>query len=330
MKKSTDFSLVALLLVMLFFPMRVNAMALRGDVNGDSEVSIGDVSEVINYLMRGYWSDGQSGALINLRGDVTFDGEVAINDVAELVNYLLRGTWTDEQSVSTRSFNVNGVEFTMVRVEGGSFMMGATDEQDADAWEWEKPAHQVTLSSYCIAQTEVTQALWQAVMGYNPSFFVGNSLLPVEKVSWNDCQLFITRLNDLTGQHFRLPTEAEWEFAARGGRLTHGWKYAGGDDIDAVAWYVDNAEDATHPVATMGANELGLYDMSGNVWEWCQDVYGTYSDAPQVNPTGTTVGSYRVYRGGGWNGSARSCRVTYRFDRSPTATYNNQGFRLAL
>ena len=211
----------------------------------------------------------------------------------------------------------------MVYVEGGTFKMGSKKSSD------EMPIHEVRLNSFSIGQTEVTQELWEAVMGANPSIRKGLKR-PVDNVSWNDCQLFITRLNDLTGQHFRLPTEAEWEFAARGGRMTHGWKYAGGDDIDAVAWYVDNAEDATHPVATMGANELGLYDMSGNVWEWCQDVYGTYSDAPQVNPTGTTVGTYRVYRGGGWNGSARSCRVTYRFDRSPTATYNNQGFRLAL
>ena len=266
MKKSTYFLFGALLFV-FSFPILGNAQPLRGDVDCNGEVSISDVAEVVNYLLRGTWSDGSTGGIDDMRGDVDFDGEVSIADVTELINYLLRGTWTDEQTACTRTYNVNGVDFTMIRVEGGSYMMGATAEQGSDAWDWEQPAHQVTLSSYCIGQTEVTQALWQAVMGYNPSYFSGNLQYPVEKVSWNDCQLFISRLNQLTGLCFRLPTEAEWEFAARGGNKTLGWKYSGGNDIDVVAWYIDNAGESTHQVATMSANELGLYDMSGNVWE---------------------------------------------------------------
>lgn len=327
---SINLRLALLVCLILAFPLCLLSQPLRGDVNCDGEVNIIDVDELINYLLRDTWSDGQSGELIDMRGDADLNGEVTIGDVNELINYLLRDSWTDEYEVSTRVFDVNGVKFTMLRVEGGSFVMGATEEQGDDAWEWEKPSHVVTVSSYTLGQTEVTQALWQAVMGYNPSFFVSDPQLPVEKVSWDDCQVFIARLNTITGQRFRLPTEAEWEYAARGGNMSRGWKYAGSNEIDDVAWYQDNAAGGTHVVATLQCNELGLFDMSGNVWEWCQDVYGPYPTSPQVNPTGPAAGTYRVYRGGGWNSSPRSCRVSYRFDRSPSATYNNQGLRLAM
>ena len=190
--------------------------------------------------------------------------------------------------------------------------MGATSEQGSDAYSDEKPVHQVTLSDYYIGETEVTQELWQAVMGSNPSSFTGSGLLPVEYVSWDDCQTFITKLNVLTGMQFRLPTEAEWEFAARGGNSSQGYKYSGSNNIDDVAWYGSNSNYNTHEVGTKAPNELGLYDMSGNVWEWCQDWYGSYSSSAQTNPTGPTSGSYRVFRGGGWGSIARACRVSYR------------------
>ena len=153
--------------------------------------------------------------------------------------------------------------------------MGATSEQGEDADSDEKPAHQVTLSDYYIGETEVTQALWKAVMGTNPSNFKGDSN-PVEKVSWNDCQEFIRKLNSLTGRTFRLPTEAEWECAARGGNQSKGYKYSGSNKIKDVAWYDGNSKDKTHAVKTKPSNELGLYDMSGNVNEWCWDLYGAY------------------------------------------------------
>lgn len=227
-----------------------------------------------------------------------------------------------------QTFTVNGVQFTMVAVKGGTFTMGATSEQGSDADEDEKPAHEVTLSDYYIGQTEVTQALWKAVMGSNPSYFVGDNL-PVENMSWNDCQVFIQKLNQLTGKQFRLPTEAEWEYAARGGRKSRGYKYAGSNDIGLVAWYEDNSGTGTHPVATKQANELGIYDMSGNVWEWCSDWYGDYQSSSQSDPQGPSSGFSRVGRGGSCYSSARYCRVSSRSSGTPDDRFGDLGLRLS-
>ena len=243
----------------------------------------------------------------------------------------------------TETFTVNDVSFTMVPVEGGTFIMG-TDYNSPDDFYWEQPAHEVTLSSYFIGQSEVTQALWQAVMGENPSYFSSrnnydtNLQRPVECVSWNDCQTFITKLNQLTGRTFRLPTEAEWEFAARGGNQSQGYEYSGSNNLDDVAWYwysipsriSGNAGYGTQTVATKAPNELGLYDMSGNVWEWCQDYWGgIYSSEAQTNPVGPSTGDTHVYRGGSW-GSYKGCRVSYRVSEKPTFTLFDIGLRLAL
>ena len=233
-------------------------------------------------------------------------------------------------SSSKETFTVNGVSFTMVRVDGGTFTMGATEEQGSDAYDIEKPAHQVTLSSYMIGETEVTQALWQAVMGNNPSRFTGDSSRPVEKVSWNDCQEFIKKLNSMTGKTFRLPTEAEWEYAARGGNKSKHYKYSGSNNIDDVAWYDGNSGNHTHRVKTKSPNKLGLYDMSGNVWEWCSDWYGGYSSSAQTNPKGASSASSRVDRGGGWYYDAGSCRVSNRNYWSPVNRFEDLGLRLAL
>lgn len=231
-------------------------------------------------------------------------------------------------SYSNGTLTVNGIKYNMVWVDGGTFRMGATSEQGSEISD-EKPVHSVTLSGYYIGKTEVTQALWQAVMGSNPSYFEGDDL-PVEQVSWDDCQEFIRKLNSLTGQNFRLPTEAEWEFACRGGNNSRGYKYSGSNYIDNVAWYDGNSGDKTHPVATKSPNELGIYDMSGNVWEWCADWYGDYSSGRQTNPKGPYGGSGRVGRGGSWSISAWGCRSSGRGYGSPPGRSYGLGLRLAL
>lgn len=225
----------------------------------------------------------------------------------------------------SQTFTVNGVKFTMVPVEGGTFTMGVTSEQGGYAGD---KAHQVTLSDYYIGQTEVTQALWKAVMGSNPSDSKGDNL-PVEQVSWDDCQVFIQKLNQLTGKQFRLPTEAEWEYAARGGRKSRGYKYAGGNNIGLVAWCGDNSGNETHPVATKQANELGVYDMSGNVWEWCSDWYDGYQSSSQSDPQGPSSGSCRVGRGGGCYNVAGGCRVSIRSASTPGYRDDYLGLRLS-
>ena len=228
------------------------------------------------------------------------------------------------------TITIKGVQFKMLRVKGGTFQMGATSEQGSDAYDDEYPVHSVTLSDYYIGQTEVTQELWEVVMGSNPSYFEGDNQCPVENVSWNDCQEFIKKLNRLTGKNFRLPTEAEWEYAARGGNKSKGYKYSGSNDADAVAWYYKNSGDKTHPVAQKQVNELGLYDMSGNVLEWCQDWRGKYSSHSQSNPKGANTGSSRVLRGGSWRNDARHARVSFRSNSAPDCRYGSYGLRLVL
>ena len=232
-----------------------------------------------------------------------------------------------ETGYSNGVLKVNGVEYPMVYVSGGSFDMGATSEQGSDADSDEQPVHRVTLSSYRIGKYEVTQELWEAVMGSNPSHFKG-ARHPVEMVSWDDCQRFINKLNELTGQNFRLPTEAEWEFAARGGNSSRGYKYSGSNNVDNVAWYYGNSGNTTHNVGTKSPNELGIYDMSGNVWEWCSDWKGNYSSASKTNPKGPGSGSYRVFRGGSWDRG--NGRVSYRACNTPDFRDNDLGFRLCL
>ena len=221
---------------------------------------------------------------------------------------------------------MKGVSFNMVRVPGGTFTMGCTGEQGSDCDNDEKPAHRVTLSSYAIGETEVTQALWEAVMGSNPIYFKGADR-PVEKVSWNDCQEFIRKLNALTDGKFRMPTEAEWEYAARGGGKEN-TKYSGSNNLGEVGWYDGNSGGSTHPVKGKKPNALGLYDMSGNVWEWCSDWKGSYSSGATTNPQGPSTGSYRVLRGGSWINSAGSCRASYRITDTPGYRSNRIGLRL--
>lgn len=228
-------------------------------------------------------------------------------------------------------FSVNGVSFKMIAVEGGTFTMGCTSEQGDDCFDDEKPTHQVTLSNFYIGQTEVTQGLWKAVMGSNPAYFRNGDNFPVEKVSWVDCKTFINKLNSLLssqleGKRFALPTEAQWEYAARGGQKTNGYKYSGGNTLKNVAWYGENSGNSTHYVGTKNANELGIYDMSGNVWEWCQDGYSSYSSSPQKNPLCTASGIGPVLRGGCWSGDVWG--VSARFYNEPGNRDSGFGLRL--
>lgn len=308
------------------FMQGTQPIELRGDVNTDGKVNINDVTELINYLLTDTSAAGP-------HADVDADGKLSIADVTALIHHLLSGTELAPIFSGNRVFTVGGVTFKMMAVEGGTFAMGATRSQGNGAIATEKPVHLVTLSDYCLGQTEVTQALWNAVMGSNPSNFTGDPNLPVEMVSWNDCQQFITKLNQLTGMTFRMPTEAEWEYAARGGKKTRGNMYAGGNTLSDVAWYNANAAGTTHPVGTKAPNELGIYDMSGNVYEYCQDFSDGYaypSADHQYNPTGVLSGDGRIIRGGSIDYGSDNCRIARRWGDDPDSRWKDQGLRLAL
>jgi formylglycine-generating enzyme required for sulfatase activity len=245
----------------------------------------------------------------------------ANNFINTLATQVGTGTGGGGGNNNSLTETVAGVSFDMIAVEGGTFAMGETGVAT--------PVHNVTLSNFAIGKYEVTQGLWKAVMGSNPSYFTGNDNLPVEQVSWSDATAFIAKLNELTGKAYRLPTEAEWEYAARGGKHSQGYMYSGGNDISGVAWYDGNSGSITHAVGQKTPNELGIYDLSGNVWEWCYDWYGSYSSSSQTDPQGASSGSARVDRGGGWHDSSTLCRVSYRYDHSPGYRDTHVGFRLA-
>jgi len=258
-------------------------------------------------------------------GDVNGDGLVNASDLEEIVA-IINGEKRGPQPTGIEV--IDTLPRDMIAVAGGTFTMGATADQGSDTYEDESPVHEVTLSSFKLCRIEVTQALWEAVMGSNPSETVG-ALLPVTNVSWDDCQSFITRLNEMTGHHYRLPTEAEWEYAARGGDVGTATMYAGSDVADEVAWYSDNSGNTVHAVAGKKANELGLHDMSGNVNEWCNDWYGSYSEEAVTDPQGPESGTFRVFRGGAWNYVVASCRCSIRIGFTPAYTVANVGLRLA-
>ena len=224
---------------------------------------------------------------------------------------------------------VNNLNIEMIAVQGGTFTMGCTPEQGDDCLDDERPTHRVTISDFYIGKYEVTQALWTVVMGNNPSGFKGDNL-PVERVNWEEVQQFIVKLNALTGKQYRLPTEAEWEYAARGGNKSKGYKYSGSNDVDSVAWHTGNSDNKTHAVGLKLPNELGIYDMSGNVWEWCNDSRRKYDSNEQTNPQGDLTDFTRVYRGGSWYGIANLSRVSFRYFNRIVSYYHFVGFRLAL
>ncbi|MBQ3363420.1 MAG: SUMF1/EgtB/PvdO family nonheme iron enzyme [Muribaculaceae bacterium] len=274
----TSWLLLCFFLVALAAPAQDEVSYQNGDLNSDNEVNIADVNTLIDIIL--------DGGTFSAVADVNQDGEINIADVNSILDLIL-----DEH---VKTFTVGGVSFTMIDVEGGTFQSIHSP--------------QVNLSPFAIGQTEVTQALWAAVMGSNPSYFNGADRPggldnPVEQVSWDDCQEFIAKLNEMTGRTFRLPTEAEWEFAARGGNYSHSYSFAGSDDKDEVAWHRNNSGHTTHPVAELLPNELGLYDMSGNVEEYCQDGWGNnyFRTNPLTNPIMPSTDGEHVACGGSWN-----------------------------
>lgn len=263
--------------------------------------------------------------------DVNDDGVVNVTDIVGVYNYILTGE--SGETPTEKTFKVNGVSFTMKKVEAGTFNMGGTLEQQNPETD-EIPVHTVTLTKdYYMGETEVTQELWLAVTGFGSTWTdkFGRGLnYPAYNITYDQVQTFIANLNELTGQKFRMPTEAEWEFAARGGNKSKKYQYSGSNTIDDVAWYFDNSDMTTHPVKTKQPNELGLYDMTGNVSEWCLDWYGSYESSPATNPTGPGKGSKRVCRGGNWNFGSAYCRNASRLYYISTYVNSFMGFRLAL
>ncbi len=263
-------------------------------------------------------------AVSELEGNEEREGYIVFsgNSLTDTVYIYQGGDFTE---------TIKGMSFDMVYVEGGTFQMGATSEQGRDYYSDEIPVHSVTLSDYYIGKFEVTQGLWKAIMdNNNPSNFQNGDDYPKYYVNWEEAQEFCKKLSQLTGKTYVLPTEAQWEYAARGGVKSRGYKYSGSNTIGNVAWYIYNSSSSTHPVATKQPNELGLYDMSGNVWEWCSDWYGYYSSESQSNPTGPSTGSSRVLRGGSWLDDASYCRVSYRRSNYPSDRSGNCGFRVVL
>ena len=337
-------------LLLLAIPVEAGAASLKGDADGDGAVNIADVTALIDYLLSG------DASAINLENaEVSGDGQVSIGDVTALIDYLLIGSWPSNVP-QTETFTVRGVTFTMVIVEGGTFMMGSNEEEQNPSIVMpnEYPVHEVTLSTYGIGQTEVTQELWEAVMSWHPdtsdedfdanyihpSYFSSKNgypddlQRPVESINIHKINIFLSDLKALTGREFRLPTDAEWEFAARGGNLSRGYKYSGSDDLDVVAWwgyyFNGNSGYYTNPVATKAPNELGLYDMSGNVWECTSDdAYYEYPSEPVTNPH-YVGGSGQSARGGCWAHRPWDCRPTRRFFYPIRPGSNTHGLRLAL
>ena len=230
------------------------------------------------------------------------------------------------------SFTTTDYDVDLVFLEGDTFIMGCTADKEPNCYDWEKPSHQVTLSNFYIGKYEVTQKHWIDVMGSNPSYFVGCYDCPVENVSWHEIQVFIAKLNELTGKIYRLPTEAEWEYAAKGGNQSNGYEYSGSDNINDVAWWGDgdNSSQKTNVVGQKLANELGIYDMTGNVWEWVNDWSENYTINDKINPTGPISGFLRVFRGGSWLNEPQSCRPSNRNFFTPDGKGSYLGFRLAI
>jgi len=326
-------STLLLLLYPLLLPAQTITDVRRAEQKGDGIVVSYTLSCMADNLALYVSEDGGktfTGPLRHVSGD-TGDGIPAGNHTI-LWNVMQKKGYLNGKNIVFKVKGIPSAGYTetaaglnikMVAVTGGTFHMGSNDGYDD-----EKPVHSVTVNSFYMAATEITQAQWQAVMGNDPNYFKGCDDCPIESVSWDNVQKFIQKLNGLTGKVYRLPTEAEWEYAARGGDKSKNYIYAGSNTIEEVAWFEDDSNGRTHPVAQKLPNELGLYDMSGNVWEWCLDWYGSYNSSAVTDPRGPASGLRRVYRGGSWGLNARYSRVTSRLNYTPTFRYSYLGFRV--
>lgn len=281
------------------------------------------------YLSRRQWIDAHNNYKDELSNLLSCCKNALGKD--ELMNndYMLRPQWAPYLSVKQKTMLQKLIN-DLTQIEGGYFSMGASQEQLKEAYEWEKPVHKVVLSDFYMTKHLVTQEIWAAIMPFNPS--INNTVpnLPVENVTWYECLEFIKTINEMTGLSFSLPTEAQWEFAARGGCKNKGLKFSGDNSIDKVAWYDKNSGKETHPVGEKESNELGLYDMSGNVWEWCSDWYDAYDIQVVTDPVGAVSGTRKVLRGGSANAVLGCCRVSYRIGRNIKYKDGFLGFRLTL
>ena len=288
-------------------------LGMAGDLNDDGIFNITDVTSLISCIL----DDEQVSEIADVDGDY----RLSIKDITSGIDLLLCGR------NPAHVFMVDGCLIRMIEVEGGTFNMGGYDNQ---AFGDELPVHEVTLSTFLIGETEVDNDLWGWLMGDDPHEGHPDPRCPCVNIMWGGCWNLTRYLTEQTGFNFRLPTEAEWEYAARGGKFSHGYIYSGSDNYDEVAWCENNSGDVTQHVGTKRPNELGIYDMSGNVWEWCQDWFGPYPSESCVNPTGPETGTERVVRGGCMWGHVRFCRTTYRMSYEPNTRRKDIGFRLAL
>lgn len=296
---------------------------------GALHVFVNVESAAVRVILRDSLCSTQQGSFVidSLREDVYKIYAEAPGYASESRSALIApGAVTNVQIVMEKQ-EKRGIDFishNMVFVKGGRFRMGSNDDED------ERPPHEVELSDFMIGKYEVTQLEWESVMATNPSFWKGDDY-PIENVSWDDIQTFLKKLNQQTGHRYRLPTEAEWEYAARGGEKSKGYLYSGSDSLDEVAWYENNSDGRTHKVGLLKPNELGLYDMNGNVWEWCQDWYDImyYKHSVPKNPPGPATGESKVLRGGSWYDDSHAYKTTFRNWYQPRRAFKNDGFRLA-
>ena len=322
------------------YVMKLNVKKSATDVGGlgtidvktipaGAEVYIDDISVGKTPLAFSKLIPGKHKVVVKKEG--YFDYESAVNVTegkAAVIDESLAKSCDIRRRDGSISITMKDVTFNLIKVEGGTFQMGGTPEQKKAKTD-EYPVHRVTLSDYYIGETEVTNELWTAVMGTNPSVNFLQPDQPVNSVTWHDCQKFVNRLSSLTGLRFSLPTEAQWEYAARGGKHSRGYQFAGSDRLKQVGWYEKNSGNVK-PVKQLLPNELGLYDMSGNVWEWCADWYGLYKAQPVEDPRGMASGTERVYRGGGAAETETLARVSFRYQNNPNTKVNTLGLRVVM